>query len=41
MNMLKLIEDFPNHITEGIEIAKQTNFTNTKNIIPNAKNQIF
>ena len=33
--MLKLIEDFPNHITEGIEIANQTNFTNTKNNIQN------
>ena len=33
--MLKLIEDFPNHITEGIEIAKQTNFTKTKNNIQN------
>tara|TARA_Y100000385_G_scaffold272237_1_gene312905 strand:+ start:43 stop:1029 length:987 start_codon:yes stop_codon:yes gene_type:complete len=33
--MLKLIQDFPNHIKEGIEIANQTNFTNTKNNIQN------
>ena len=33
--MLKLIQDFPNHIIEGIEIANQTNFTNTKNNIRN------
>ena len=33
--MLKLIEDFPNHIIEGIEIANQTNFTNAKNDIRN------
>ncbi len=35
MSMLKLIEDFPNHIIEGIEIANQTNFTNTENNIKN------